>query len=176
VESDKALAITADLISAYLKNSAVSAADLPQLSMHVPELIRRIHETFTQLQGSSVSAEATAMALERMAEEPLGAFAEAASAPVEALKPAVPIEDSVTEHYVVCLEDGDRFRSLRPHLISAHGLTPEAYRLKWGLPSDHPIVAPEYSKERSRLASKIGLGKGGRGAPPGVARKPKAKR
>ena len=79
----------------------------------------------------------------------------------------------MTPEYVVCLEDGLHFRSLRPHLISAHGLTPDAYRAKWGLPAHHPIVAPEYSKERALVAKEIGLGKGGRGSTPGKARKSK---
>ena len=88
--------------------------------------------------------------------------------------PAVPIEESVTPDHVVCLEDGMTFRSLRPHLVSMpHGLTPEAYRKKWGLSPDHPIVAPNYSRDRALVAKKIGLGKGGRGAPPGQPRNPK---
>ena len=75
------------------------------------------------------------------------------------LVPAVPIKKSVTANYVVCLEDGKRQKTLRRHLATAHGLTPAEYRKKWGLPADHPIVAPNYAKQRSEMAKKIGLGK-----------------
>lgn len=167
--NDKAVAITAELISAYLKNSAVGADDIPQLAQHVPELIRRIHEAFAGLPDPVPGPQA-----EHPVEEVLQAAGlvskEALS---EVLTPAVPIEESVTPDHVVCLEDGMTFRSLRPHLVSAHGLTPEAYRQKWGLAPDHPIVAPNYSRDRALVAKKIGLGKGGRGAPPGQTRKPK---
>jgi predicted transcriptional regulator len=74
-----------------------------------------------------------------------------------ALIPAVPIRKSITPDYLVCLEDGKRFKSLRRHL-RLHGLTPEQYREKWNLSSDYPMVAPNYSTERSALAKKIGLG------------------
>ena len=168
--NDKAVAITAELISAYLKNNAVGADDIPQLAQHVPELIRRIHEAFAALPDPDASA-----APEHPVEQVLEAAGLLAKAPppAEALVPAVPIENSVTPDYVVCLEDGMTFRSLRPHLVSAHGLTPDAYRHKWGLAHDHPIVAPNYSRDRAAVAKKIGLGKGGRGAPPGQTRKPK---
>ncbi|WP_454818852.1 MucR family transcriptional regulator [Labrys neptuniae] len=81
--------------------------------------------------------------------------------PVEAdipLKPAVPVKKSVTADYVICLEDGLKFKSLTRHLRTAYGLTPEQYREKWGLPSDYPMVAPSYSATRSRLARELGLG------------------
>jgi predicted transcriptional regulator len=169
--NDKAVAITAELISAYLKNNAVSADDIPQLAQHVPELIRRIHEAFAALPD----LEPPGSHAEHPVEDVLEAAGLAAKAapPAQVLVPAVPIEESVTPDYVVCLEDGMTFRSLRPHLVSAHGLTPDAYRQKWGLAHDHPIVAPNYSRDRALVAKKIGLGRGGRGAPPGQLRKPK---
>jgi predicted transcriptional regulator len=70
----------------------------------------------------------------------------------------VPFRKSVTPDYMVCLEDGVRFRSLKRHLRSAHGMTPEQYRAKWGLAQDYPIVAPSYAKRRSELAIPMGLG------------------
>ena len=73
-------------------------------------------------------------------------------------EPAVPIDESVQPDYVICLEDGRRFKSLKRHL-SLHGLTPQDYRERWGLPADYPMVAPKYAKARSRLAKKIGLGR-----------------
>ncbi|OCC03722.1 transcriptional regulator [Labrys sp. WJW] len=75
------------------------------------------------------------------------------------LRPAVPIKKSITPDYVVCLEDGLRFKSLARHLRAAYDLTPAQYRERWGLPGDYPMVAPNYSAERSRLARELGLGK-----------------
>ena len=72
--------------------------------------------------------------------------------------PAVPIEESITPDYVTCLEDGLQFKSLKRH-IGMHGMTPDEYRTKWGLPDNYPMVAPKYAKARSRLAKKIGLGR-----------------
>jgi predicted transcriptional regulator len=65
----------------------------------------------------------------------------------------------VTDAYIICLEDGLRFKSLKRHLRSSYGMTPEEYRAKWGLPHDYPMVAPNYAKHRSQLAKQIGLGK-----------------
>jgi predicted transcriptional regulator len=72
--------------------------------------------------------------------------------------PAVPVKKSVTPDYLVCLEDGKKFKSLKRHLRARYGLTPEAYREKWGLPHDYPMVAPNYAKARSDLARETGLG------------------
>ena len=72
--------------------------------------------------------------------------------------PAVPIDESITPDYVTCLEDGLQFKSLKRH-IGMHGMTPDEYRSKWGLPDNYPMVAPKYAKARSRLAKKIGLGR-----------------
>lgn len=72
--------------------------------------------------------------------------------------PAVPIAKSVKKDYIVCLEDGTEHKMLKRHLMSAFGMTPEQYREKWGLPPDYPMVAPSYSKVRSALAKKVGLG------------------
>ena len=73
-------------------------------------------------------------------------------------EPAVPVDESITPDYLTCLEDGLEFKSLKRHL-GMHGMTPDDYRSKWGLPNDYPMVAPKYSKARSRLAKKIGLGR-----------------
>jgi predicted transcriptional regulator len=73
-------------------------------------------------------------------------------------EPAVPINKSVKKDYIVCLEDGTEHKMLKRHLMSAFGLTPEQYRERWGLPADYPMVAPNYSKVRSALAKKVGLG------------------
>lgn len=73
-------------------------------------------------------------------------------------EPAVPIRRSVTPDYIVCLEDGRKLKMLKRHLSTAYGLTPEEYRERWNLPADYPMVAPNYARQRSNLAKKIGLG------------------
>jgi predicted transcriptional regulator len=73
-------------------------------------------------------------------------------------QPAVPIKKSVTPDYIVCLEDGKKLKMLKRHLKTAYDMTPEEYRERWGLPSDYPMVAPNYARQRSSLAKQIGLG------------------
>jgi len=80
-------------------------------------------------------------------------------APAAGLKRRVSVSRSVTPDYIVCLEDGRKLRTLKRHLRTAFGLTPEEYRTKWGLPSNYPMVAPSYAIYRSKLAKKIGLGR-----------------
>lgn len=75
------------------------------------------------------------------------------------LTPAVPIKKSVTDDYIICLEDGKKLKMLKRHLMTAYGMTPEDYRAKWGLKSDYPMVAPNYAAKRQELAKKIGLGR-----------------
>lgn len=77
----------------------------------------------------------------------------------EKLPPAVPVRKSVTPDHIVCLEDGRKFKSLKRHLLTHHGLTPDEYRQKWNLPRDYPIVAPAYAESRSSLAKSMGLGR-----------------
>ena len=79
-------------------------------------------------------------------------------APAEPAKPAVSLKKSVNADYLVCLEDGKRFKSLKRHLRTQYSMTPEQYREKWGLPPDYPMVAPNYAVARSALAKKMGLG------------------
>ncbi|KQN72219.1 MucR family transcriptional regulator [Devosia sp. BK] len=78
---------------------------------------------------------------------------------VEDLKPAVPVRKSVAADYIICLEDGKKFKSLKRHLRTHYNLSPEEYREKWGLPADYPMVAPNYSATRSKLAKDNGLGR-----------------
>src|SRR5262245_17241612 len=73
-------------------------------------------------------------------------------------EPAVSVKKSVTPDYIICLEDGKKFKSLKRHLRTRYGMTPEDYRSKWGLPHDYPMVAPNYAKARSDLAKRMGLG------------------
>jgi predicted transcriptional regulator len=81
-----------------------------------------------------------------------------AELPLEPAKPAVPVKKSMTADYLICLEDGKRFKSLKRHLRTQYSMTPEQYRDKWGLPPDYPMVAPNYAVARSQLAKKMGLG------------------
>jgi predicted transcriptional regulator len=89
------------------------------------------------------------------------------------LVPAVSVKKSVTPDYIVCLEDGKKLKMLKRHLMTAYDMTPEAYRAKWGLKPDYPMVAPSYARTRQELAKKIGLGRKPRVAPPPA---PKARR
>ncbi|NNC37796.1 MAG: transcriptional regulator [Acidimicrobiales bacterium] len=101
----------------------------------LPELIETVYRSMVKLAGDEDDSNA------------------------EKLVPAVPIEDSITDDYIICLEDGQKYKSLKRHLRTKFELTPKAYREKWGLPVDYPMVAPNYSVERSRLAKRTGLGK-----------------
>ena len=82
----------------------------------------------------------------------------AAEASADAPKPAIAIKKSITPDYIICLEDGKKFKSLKRHLRTQYNLTPEQYREKWGLAPDYPMVAPNYAKARSDLAKEMGLG------------------
>jgi len=106
----------------------------------VPALIQAVHRALTSI----------------------AAGVEAVEAPPK--EPAVPIRRSITPDYLVCLEDGRKFKSLKRHLRTKYNLSPEDYRAKWGLAKDYPMVAPNYAKARSDLAKQMGLGQGGRQA------------
>ncbi len=99
----------------------------------------------------------------------------AAPEPEPRKEPAVPVRRSITPEFLICLEDGKTFKSLKRHLRTKYDLSPEDYRAKWGLPKDYPMVAPNYAAARSALAKNMGLGKGGRQAAE-VAPAPKARR
>lgn len=128
---DGRLALTAQVMAAYVGNHQVKPDELPALA-------RIIHQS-----------------LEKAA---------APSDPSSGRKPAVPVEDSITDSHLICLEDGKPYQSLKRHLRVAYGLTPDAYRKKWGLPRDYPMVSPAYARRRSELARQSGLGKSADGA------------
>jgi MucR family transcriptional regulator, transcriptional regulator of exopolysaccharide biosynthesis len=92
-----------------------------------------------------------------------GAVSTGGEVVLEEVRPAVPIKKSVTPDYIICLEDGKKFKSLKRHLRTHYDLTPERYREKWGLPPDYPMVAPNYAVARSKLARQMGLGQRPRG-------------
>lgn len=93
----------------------------------------------------------------------------------EVLKPAIPVKKSVTPEYIVCLEDGLKFKSLKRHLRTKYNMTPEEYRAKWGLPNDYPMVAPSYAEARSNLAKKMGLGQQRKKPAPAAPVKPRGR-
>ena len=102
----------------------------------IPGMLRMVHETLVDL------------ALNQLPDMP-------------AQGPAVSIGDSITNEFLICLEDGKKLKMLKRYLRSRYNLTPEEYRTKWGLPADYPMVAPNYAAQRSKLAKKIGLGQNG---------------
>ncbi len=144
--NDKNITIAAEIVAAYLSHNSVATSDLPRI-------IGDVHS-----------------ALQRLA---TGA---APPAPVEVkLVPAVPIKKSVTPDFLISLEDGRKFKSLKRHLMTSYGMTPDQYRAKWGLPDNYPIVAPNYAAQRSQLAKTMGLGQARRTTAPaakGRGRKP----
>jgi len=126
-DSGSFIGLTANIVSAYVSNNPVAAAD-------IPALINQVHAALMRVSGGHGES-----------------FAEAP-------KPAVAVKKSITPEYLVCLEDGKKFKSLKRHLRSQYNMTPEQYREKWGLPADYPMVAPNYAAARSQLAKQMGLG------------------
>lgn len=100
----------------------------------------------------------------------LSGLSSRAEAPEPAPEPAVPVKGSVKRDFIICLEDGKKLKMLKRHLMTHYSMTPDAYRAKWGLPADYPMVAPAYAEQRRELAKAIGLGRA-----PGSGRKRKVK-
>jgi predicted transcriptional regulator len=124
------------------------------------ELVAMTAEIVAAYVGSNTVATSELEGLISTVHASLKALGEPAPAPVaRELVPAVPIKKSVFPDYIVCLEDGKKFKSLKRHLRSAYNMSPEEYRAKWGLPADYPMVPPNYAAARSALAKKIGLGR-----------------
>ena len=121
------IALTAEIVSAFVSNNSVPASD-------IPTLINQVHSALVRV-SSGVHA-----------------------ASGEPPRPAVAVKKSVTPEYIVCLEDGKKFKSLKRHLRTQYNMTPEQYREKWALPVDYPMVAPNYAAARSKLAKDMGLG------------------
>ena len=119
--------LTAEIVSAYVSNNSVAAAD-------IPALIAQVHGALSRVSNGG---------------------ADGAS---ETPKPAISLKRSVTPEFIVCLEDGKKFKSLKRHLRTQYNMTPEQYREKWSLPADYPMVAPNYAAARSELAKQMGLG------------------
>jgi predicted transcriptional regulator len=127
-DESSCIQLTADIVSAYVSNNTVSSAEIPSLISQVYSALTRVST------GAAVAG------------------------PAEPLKPAVSIKRSIRPEYLICLEDGKKFKSLKRHLGTQYQMTPDQYRAKWNLPADYPMVAPKYAAVRSRLAKQMGLG------------------
>jgi predicted transcriptional regulator len=127
-DESSCIQLTADIVSAYVSNNTVSSAEIPALISQVYSALTRVST------GAAVAG------------------------PAEPLKPAVSIKRSIRPEYLICLEDGKKFKSLKRHLRTQYQMTPDQYRAKWNLPADYPMVAPKYAAVRSRLAKQMGLG------------------
>lgn len=139
----KILELTANIVSAYVAHNPLPAVELAGV-------LQRVHEAMQMLIGNQ--------------HDP-------SESPVRS--PAVPIRKSITPDYLICLEDGKKYKTLRHTLKAQYGLTPDEYRMRWNLPKDYPMVAPNYSARRSELAKKLGLGrKPGQKAPASRKTKP----
>ena len=126
---DSMLALTTKIVAAYISKNATQGTDLPAL-------IDRVFQSLATVATGSAGA-----------------------APQARPNPAVPVKKSVFADHIVCLEDGKKLKMLKRHLMTSYGLTPAAYRERWGLPPDYPMVAPAYAEKRSTLAKTIGLGR-----------------
>ncbi|MDX2158849.1 MAG: MucR family transcriptional regulator [Hyphomicrobiaceae bacterium] len=123
-----------DLIKLTAEIVAAYVSKNALASAELPSLIGDVHQALSQASGT---ADITVR---------------------DELKPAVPVKRSVTPDYIICLEDGKKFKSLKRHLRTHYKMSPEEYRAKWQLPHDYPMVAPNYAAARSQLAKKMGLG------------------
>jgi len=119
-------------LTATIVSAYVSNNSVP--SADLPALIGQVHSALTRVSSGH------------------------GEAPIETPKPAISVKKSITPDYIVCLEDGKKFKSLKRHLRTQYNMTPELYRDKWGLPPDYPMVAPNYAAARSNLAKQMGLG------------------
>jgi predicted transcriptional regulator len=127
--SDTLMELTADVVAAYVSNNSVPASELPNLISDIHAALGRV--------GNAPIEQSVA----------------------DKQKPAVNPKKSVHDDYIVCLEDGKKFKSLKRHLMTHYNMTPDQYREKWGLDATYPMVAPNYAAARSELAKSMGLGR-----------------
>ena len=144
-ENSKEKANAGELLRMTAEVAAAYVGNNALPASQLPEVIRTIYSSISALDGGA----------------PVGGVG---------AKPIVPVKKSIAPDYIICLEDGKKLKMLKRHLRTAYGMTPEEYRIKWGLPADYPMVAPNYAAQRSAFAKKIGLGR-----KPG-ARKAKARK
>lgn len=128
-DTEALLGLTAEVVAAYVSNNSVAAGELPGLILEVHTALGRV--------GTKATAGSSA----------------------EKQKPAVNPKKSIGDDYLICLEDGKKFKSLKRHLMTHYNMTPEQYREKWDLDLNYPMVAPNYAAARSQLARNMGLGR-----------------
>ena len=145
LKNDDLLQMTADVVTAYVANNSMVRQD-------IPTLIENVHRAFAAIQNGPEEIKLA-----------------------EPLQQRMPIKKTITPDYLISLEDGRQYRTLKRHLTGV-GLTPEQYRAKWGLPADYPMVAPNYSEQRSQLAKSLGLGAMKKKAAAKAAKKPSTRR
>ena len=133
-ENDQTLASN-DLLRMSVEIVSAYVSNNPIAATQVPDVINTVYGALNSINGQTVSESA------------------------EAQKPAVSIRRSINPDHIVCLEDGKKLKMLKRHLRAAYGMSPDEYRAKWGLPSDYPMVAPNYALQRSAFAKQIGLGR-----------------
>lgn len=126
------LDLAASIVVAYVGHNSIPVSELPAIIVNV-------HTAIARARGDTGAVDAAAV-------QP------------EPAKPAVPVKKSVTPDYLICLEDGKKFKSLKRHLRTHYNISPDEYRAKWNLPADYPMVAPNYAAARSNLAKQMGLG------------------
>lgn len=134
--SKDVLTLTGEIVTTYLGHNQMASSE-------VPGLIERVHAQLATFAGNA---------------SPRAPLSVEVSETNAILKPAVPINESITPEFIICLEDGQKFQMMKRHLMTSYNMTPEQYRQKWGLPVDYPMVAPNYADERRAFAKKIGLG------------------
>ena len=135
IRPEDLLAYATEIVAAYVANNTLAKEDVPAMIVQVYRTLANVNSG-----GPNVGVKA------------------------DRPQPAVPIKKSVTPEHIICLEDGKKLKMLKRHLKTAYNMTPEEYRERWGLPADYPMVAPNYARQRSRLAKDIGLGTKGRRA------------
>jgi predicted transcriptional regulator len=134
-ELSKEKASPGDLLRMTAEVAAAYVGNNTLPASQLPDVIKTIYSSISALDGNGNSVGAAG------------------------LKPMVPVKKSITPEYIVCLEDGKKLKMLKRHLRTSYNMTPEEYRIKWGLPADYPMVAPNYAAQRSAFAKKIGLGR-----------------
>lgn len=149
------LRFTKEIVVAHVSRNTLDSESLL-------DLIRNVYTTLSATQGAAVDGESDHAVLHDGADGLVMAEGSAVEReePPAPLVPAVPVEESVTPDYIVCLEDGRRFKTMKRWLRATYGLSPEQYRERWGLPADYPLTAPNYTKAKSVDAKRQGLGSG----------------
>lgn len=144
-EADSRLSFITNIAANYLRRNSVGA---DQIGSVISSITKAIRDAAQELEGSASLAGSTEIA--------------APATPVEKPTAAVSVKKSITHEFLICLDCGGHSRTLKRHLMTAHGLTPQGYRERWNLPRDYPMSAPAYSEKRAEMARGIGLGQKGR--------------